>query len=224
MNWLPLVGVVGAVALLAVTWLWGQKKDPSKQDKQYAEASRRVFQAVHCPKSDPTAAAAFAGCWKVGSLWAPPGELNLKLGMRMSESRSQLLINSHSATQSADSNHPRYCRWAGVPTVAPYPESDFSKTFTYAYVMIDIPRDKAEQIARLYHPALRDKMSFEDYKRIFLEFVGKKGTYIRTLIVQGSDHVWHDADLEEDFWALPVSCEGWEAVEKELTAKHKVGE
>lgn len=151
-----------------------------------------------------------------GSDLGAPADQNLKLGMRMSQDRAQLLIDSHSAQQVANSSHPRYCTFQDVPTVAPYPNADFSRTYTYVYVMLDMPLDQIDKIARIYFDSHEREIPWEEYKAIAMVFSKNGGKYIRTLINMGPTNVWWDGDGEEDFWALPASCDGWEKIEEKL--------
>lgn len=230
----PLFSAV-TLTLLGLGLLWfvplrGQKAETDEQ--KHAEQSRKIFETVHCPKSDPIAVVAFSGCWKIGSIVASPVENNLSLGMRMSEKKAQLLIDSYGATQGADSENPRYCTGLGRPSVAPHPNADFcckdlkdiscecvhgaSYEYTYVYVILDIPPQQASQMAAGYYRFVEEEVSVEEYQEAVTKFANQGGKYIRTLINMGPTHVWWDSDAEEDFWALPTSCEGWERVQKQL--------
>lgn len=135
----------------------------------------------------------------------------------MSGNWAQLWIDSYSAQQAADSTNPRYCRLEkDIYSVAPYPDADFSRAYTYVHYMLDIPPDEAEKIARIYFDSHERQLSWEEYRDIFVQFSKRGGKYIRTLIVMGPGNVGWDSDGEEDFWALPVPCDGWEKVEKNL--------
>jgi len=82
--------------------------------------------------------------------------------------------------------------------------------------MLDIPPHKAEDIARIYFESHERELSWQEYRDIFVDFAKKGGKYIRTLIVHGPGNVGWDSDGEEDFWALPVSCNGWDEVEARI--------
>jgi hypothetical protein len=205
-----------SLALLLPSQCWNQEKQarPKTEEEIYAEGSRQLFANLHCPQSVRDSVRAFAGCWKLTQVDNLPTDEHLTLGLNLAEDRAQLLLNSNDAQQFADSTSPRYCTFEGFPTVAPYPDADFSQHFTYAYVMIDLPPDRVEQFA--------SQMDFdnEEHREVFKKtlnlFAARGGKLFRTLIVQGPDNVWWDDDGEEDFWAQPTSCAGWEKVEKQL--------
>lgn len=183
---------------------------------------QKMFRSLHCKESNAEAIKAFEGCWKVGAVWGAPIDENLKLGLRSSADRFQLWLDSHSAQQAADSNNPRFCNVGeDVYSAAPYPDADFNHAYTYAYYILDIPPEDAERIARIYFDSHERKMPWEEYKGNFVEFSKKGGKYVRTLIIHGPEFVGWDTDGEEDFWILPVVCDGWEKVEARIKQKRK---
>jgi len=204
--------------LSGAIFLWPQHLAGQQQSEEakHAEMSRKLFDGTHCSQSAPRSANAFSGCWKVGSIWGAPTNQNLKLGARFSADRAQLLLDSHHAQQVIDSDKPLYCAMEDVPTLEPYPGTDFSKSYTYVYLMLDMPKDQVGQIATAYYNFLQEKMPFEEYKRLVAEFASHGGKYIRTLINMGPTNVWWDGDAEEDFWALPASCDGYAKVEEQM--------
>jgi len=182
----------------------------------------KMFRSLHCEENNPEAVKAFEGCWKVGAVWGAPLEQDLSLGLRASADRFQLWIDSHSAQQAADSNKPRFCHLGeDFYSVAPYPDADFDHAYTYVYYILDIPPNDAERIARIYFDSHERKMSWEEYRENFVEFSKKRGKYVRTLIVHGPESVGWDPDGEEDFWILPVPCDGWEYIEEQLRKRIK---
>ncbi len=200
------------LTLVAVTSLPGrQKQEKIAGEKTPEEASQKLFKALHCAQSNSDAIKAFEGCWKVGAVWGSAEEDSLKLGMRMSTKRSQLWLDSYDAQQANNSNNPRYCIAEGLPTVAPYPDTDFQRAYTYAYVMLDNPMELLEKYRVMQGNP--EPEIWKGHKKTIEEFLAKGGKLIRTMIVQGPTHVWWDSDWEEDFWALPASCEGWKEVE-----------
>lgn len=204
-------------ALLFLSPLVSQEKQEKTEEEIHAEQSRQLLEAFHCSQSDPAAVRAFAGCWKIASVWGPPSEKNLKLGMRLSEHRAQLSIDSYDAYQAANSVNPRYCIVEGISTLAPYPDADLSREFTYVYSMQEIPPREVQGMAHTFHKLLAygdENVSLTDYEEFFAAFVKNGGKYILTWIVQEPTHVWWDSDAEEDFWALPVSCDGWKEIEE----------
>jgi hypothetical protein len=225
------------LALSSLSLLPGQKKEEKTEEEMHREDSREFFKEVHCDQPDPAAVKAFAGCWKVGSIWATPSEKNLEMGMRMSEERAQLLIDSFSAVQAADSQDPRYCTVVGRPTVAPYPNAGFCckditdlfcqcidgsiYEYTYVYAIMDVPSDR--EIREVYYQFVEEKITLEEYQKAVKKFAKKSGKYIRTFINMGPTHIWWDMDAEEDFWALPVPCDGWEQVEEKIQKAKEEG-
>jgi len=147
------------------------------------------------------------------------------LGLRASENRFQLWLDSHSAQQAADSDNPRYCQLKeGVYSVAPYPDAHLRNLGSYAYYILDIPPEQAEDIARIYFKSHERKMSWETYRDTFLAFANKDGKYVRTLLVFGPEQVGWDSDGEEDYWILPAPCDGWDNVEERIREKLKQAE
>lgn len=190
-------------------------------EEEIATASRKMFKQFHCEVSDPVAIKAFEGCWKIGAVWGKPTDDELKLGMRMSENRAQLFIDSYDATQAANSDKPRYCIAQGIPTVAPYPNADFDEMYTYVYILTDPPDENLlKELQRRYEAFTKDEKipqkEFEEGMAAWRLLRKKKGKIIRTMIVMGPERVWHDSDEEEDFWAVPAPCDGWEKVEENL--------
>lgn len=206
-----------ATSLLTLTSSAMQEALGLPPESEHAKESRRIFATVHCEESDPRSIEAFSGCWKVAAVSASPTD-ELRLGMRMSENRAQLVINSYGATQRQNSNNPRFCFLWGNPTVAPEPEVDFMFYSTAVYVMRD-PQEVlqhallGEEIAKLTPEQRKEVATRIEAIR---EFSRQGGKYIQTLFVQGPTYVWWDSDAEEDFLALPSSCEGWEKVEEFL--------
>lgn len=205
----------------------GQQGRQQSEEEIHEAESRKLFKAFHCDHPDPAAVKAFAGCWKVGSVWGLPTDENLKLGFRLSRNRAQLWINSYDATQSADSQNPRYCKYDGLPTVAPDPDIHLTPGyFSYVYILRDVPLEtlKQQMSASIENLPESKKLSGKKIQRNLknLEsFIEHGGKYIQTMINQGPKHVWWDGDAEEDFWALPVSCEGWDEVEQKIKEQIK---
>ena len=226
---LHLIGIGIATIMIATTPVRLCSQDEADED-EHKKNSREMFAAFHCSQNNPASVKAFAGCWRIGQVCDPPRDKHLSLGMRMSERRAQLLIDSNNAQQEANSENPRYCSFQDVFSVAPYPTEPFltspSKATlvpsTYAYVILDIPNEKAKEIADIYYDSHKSHMpdlSREEYQRIVVDLARKGGKYIRTFIVMSEDNVWWGSDGEEDFWALPTDCKGWGSVEERLKKK-----
>lgn len=200
----------------------GQQGQQQSEEEIHEAESRELFKAFHCDHSDPAAVKAFAGCWKVGSVWGPPTDENLKLGLRLSNNRAQLWIDSYDATQSADSQNPRYCKFDGWPTVDPNPDIHLTPGyFSYIYILRDVPLESFTQQMNASNENLPKDERFSEKEiqsklKILESFIENDGKYIQTMIDQGPTHIWWDGDAEEDFWALPVSCEGWDEVEQKI--------
>jgi hypothetical protein len=222
-----LCSVVLSLALLAsmpIEWsiVRGQEK-PKTEEERDKEESRKLFDAIHCQTPDPAAVKAFLGCWLIAQSWSAPANENLKLGMRAAEASFQVLLESELARHYVNSKSPRYCSTHGRSTVAPYPDVNFEEDSTYAYVMYDMAPSFVEQMAAAaaQHPEVDQKM-IEQKVRTLREFARQGGKYIQTYIVIGRDKVWWDTDGEEDFWALPAPCEGWEEIQEKLKKLKKL--
>lgn len=210
-------------ALFAPTALPSQVQQREHTDEKGVEAMRRMFASLHCTEQAPEAMRAFAGCWKVAAVWANPTDENFKLGMRISDGHMQLFIDSYSTQQLVDATNPRYCALEGHPTVAPYPDADFSQEYTYAYVLADLPLNQIEKEATERLSGLSETEKVLVMKRLELarEFVRHGGKIVGTLIIFGPEAVVFDEDGEEDFWALPSTCDGWGDVEERIKEEIK---
>ena len=129
-------------------------------------------------------------------------------------------LDSYSAQQAADSKSPRFCNpGEDVYSAAPNPDADFSHGYTHVYYVLDIPPDEAQEIAHIYFDSHERNMPWEQYRDEFVKFSKLGGKYVRTLVVHGPEFVGWDTDGEEDFWILPVPCDGWEKVESRIGQK-----
>jgi hypothetical protein len=217
------VGILGAFLVLGVAFvqtphLGGRQEQSEPNEDEFIREMQRRFAAIHCTEQVPEAVEAFAGCWKVAAVWGDPTDEELKLGMRMTGTRAQLLINSHQTQQVVDSSSPRYCVLDGQPTVAPYPDADFSSEFSYAYVLIDIPLTQIEESAeeRLAELDEAERAKAMQNLQAMKAFAQRGGKMVISFVVFGPDAILIDADGEEDFWALPTTCDGWDEVEKHI--------
>ena len=208
---------LASVLLLTVSWAGGQEPQKQKTEEEiHAEQSRTIFDATHCETPNPDSVKAFSGCWRIASVWDAPSEKNLKLGMNLTSEQAKILLSTDYAGHFWNSGDPRYCSFQGASTLAPHPNANFSKNYTYVYAMLDMPKEQSKQLGDLYYRSLQEKMSRKKYQKIINKFIEGGGTYIRTFIVFSPDNIVFDMDLEEDFWAIPVPCDGWQQVEKQI--------
>jgi len=210
-----LTALLCAIALVVQT-AQAQVQDEKNEDVMHAENSRKLYEAFHCQQPSLEAMKAFSGCWGVVSAWAPPKEDYLKLGMRMSAKEAHIIIRSHSTRHHVHSDAPRYCMVDNHPTVMPYPDTDFSKYYTNVYSLQDLSQVSAQRIARYFYELISShhKLSEQELAQIINDFVGKGGRLIQAWTVMSPTNLYWDNDSEEDFWALPSSCEGWDRVEE----------
>ncbi len=82
--------------------------------------------------------------------------------------------------------------------------------------MLDIPPDEARSIALSIFPVVHGEISVEEYQAAVERFADERGKYIRTLIIRDPDDIQTVPEAEQDFWALPAPCEGWQEAEKKL--------
>lgn len=139
--------------------------------------------------------------------------------MRGSSDRFALWLHTPITGSADEWLEPHYCSMNGMLTVATSKEVQFGKEGTSIYMVIEVPPEKRKELTRYVFDQFdhcRQDLTWKEYEAAFQSFFDKGGVLIRNwLVFKPAQIVWDD-DGEEDFWAMPESCEGWEKVEQQI--------